>query len=128
MTGHAPAALDGLLVEPKRLQICGSLAAIDDMEFGTLRDLLGVADSVLSKHLKTLDEVGYVVTSKHKAPTGRPRTWVRLTREGRSALARHIAELRRLAHDAIVMAPPAPESAGEVDASSTVAVVGQAGS
>ena len=50
MTGHAPAALDGLLVEPKRLQICGSLAAIDDMEFGTLRDLLGVADSVLSKH------------------------------------------------------------------------------
>ena len=68
----------------------------------TLRDLLGVADSVLSKHLKTLDEAGYVRTSKQKATTGRPRTWIRLTREGRSAMQGHVAELRRLAQDVTV--------------------------
>jgi hypothetical protein len=46
-------ALDPVLLEPKRLQICGALGVIDEMEFGTLRDLLGVADSVMSKHLKS---------------------------------------------------------------------------
>jgi len=94
--------LDVLLLEPKRLQICGSLTAVDELEFATLRDLLGVADSVLSKHLKTLDEAGYVRTSKQKATTGRPRTWIRLTREGRSAMQGHVAELRRLAQDVTV--------------------------
>jgi DNA-binding MarR family transcriptional regulator len=94
------AVLDPILLEPKRLQICGALGVIDDMEFGTLRDLLGVADSVLSKHLKTLEEAGYVSTSKQKAgDTGRPRTWVKLTKAGRTAFLGHVAELRRLAQD-----------------------------
>lgn len=92
-------ALDLVLLEPKRLQICGALGALDEMEFGTLRDLLGVADSVMSKHLKTLDEAGYVSTTKQKADTGRPRTWIRLTPKGRSAFLGHVAELRRLAQD-----------------------------
>ncbi len=98
MTGTVP-ALDLLLLEPKRLQVCGALGAIDELEFGTLRDLLGVADSVLSKHLKTLNEAGYVDTRKQQGASGRPRTWVRLTRAGRRALAGHVAELRRLAQD-----------------------------
>jgi len=97
--------LEPLLLEPKRLQICGSLAAVDELEFGTLRDLLGVADSVLSKHLKTLDEAGFVATSKQTASTGRPRTWIRLTKAGHRALQGHIAELRRLAGDMAVATP-----------------------
>ena len=48
-------ALDVVLLEPKRLQICGALGVVDEVEFATLRDLLGVADSVMCKHLKTLD-------------------------------------------------------------------------
>jgi acetyl-CoA carboxylase carboxyl transferase alpha subunit len=76
------------------------LGVIDEMEFGTLRDLLGVADSVMSKHLKTLEEAGYVSSSKQKArETGRPRTWVKLTRSGRIALLGHVAQLRQLAQD-----------------------------
>lgn len=99
MTRATP-ALDISLLEPKRLQICGALGVIDEMEFGTLRDLLGVADSVLSKHLKTLEEAGYVSSSKQKArETGRPRTWVKLTRSGRIALLGHVAQLRQLAQD-----------------------------
>ncbi|HOA59692.1 MAG TPA: transcriptional regulator, partial [Dermatophilaceae bacterium] len=92
-------ALDVVLLEPKRLQICGALGVVDEVEFATLRDLLGVADSVMSKHLKTLDEAGYVSTSKQKADTGRPRTWIKLTSKGRSAFLGHVAELRRLAQD-----------------------------
>ena len=99
MSARVVPVLDNLLLEPKRLQICGALAAVDEAEFGTLRELLGVADSVLSKHLKALDEAGYVTTSKQKASSGRPRTWVRLTRQGKVALASHVAELRRLAQD-----------------------------
>jgi len=98
-------ALDPLLLEPKRLQICGSLGAVDELEFGTLRDVLGVADSVLSKHLRTLDEAGYVTATKQKASTGRPRTWLRLTHEGRTALRGHVAQLRRLAGDLAGVAP-----------------------
>ncbi len=99
MTRPTP-TLDAVLLEPKRLQICGALGAIDEMEFGTLRDLLGVADSVMSKHLKTLEEAGYVSSSKQKAgDTGRPRTWVKLTKAGRVAFLGHVAELRRLAQD-----------------------------
>lgn len=96
--GTAP-RLDTLLLEPKRLQICGALAATDDLEFAALRGVLGVADSVLSKHLKTLDEAGYVAARKQKPSTGRPRTWLRLTAAGRVALAGHVNELRRLAGD-----------------------------
>ncbi|HMT31263.1 MAG TPA: transcriptional regulator [Dermatophilaceae bacterium] len=100
-------ALDPLLLEPKRLQICGSLGAVDELEFGTLRDVLGVADSVLSKHLKTLDEAGYVAARKQRASTGRPRTWITLTRVGQRALQGHVAALRRLAGDL------APETAAQ---------------
>ena len=92
-------ALDVVLLEPKRLQICGALGVVDEVEFATLRDLLGVADSVMSKHLKTLDEAGYVSTTKQKTDTGRPRTWIKLTSKGRSAFLGHVAELRRLAQD-----------------------------
>ena len=106
MSAHVVPQLDSLLLEPKRLQICGSLAAVDEAEFGTLRDLLGVADSVLSKHLKALDEAGYVTASKQNASSGRPRTWVRLSRQGKVALSGHVAELRRLAHD-LTSATPA---------------------
>lgn len=53
------------------------------MEFGTVRDELGIADSVLSKQFRVLTDAGYATTSKAAAPTGRARTWLALTRGGR---------------------------------------------
>lgn len=81
---------------PNRLQICAQLAAVESAEFATLRDSLGVADSVLSKHLKVLVEVGYVELDK---PTGagRVKTWATMTKRGRVAFRSHVAELQRLA-------------------------------
>jgi len=87
---------DPVIHAPGRLQICGLLSGVDDAEFALIRDRIAVSDSVLSKHLKLLVEAGYVKLTK--APfEGRQRTWVRLTRRGRSAFAAHVAELRRLA-------------------------------
>lgn len=87
---------DEVVHAPNRLQICAMLAAVDTAEFATLRDSLGVADSVLSKHLKVLVESGYVTLEK---PTGmgRAKTWAKLTKPGRAAFVSHVAELRRLA-------------------------------
>jgi len=88
---------DPVMHEPTRLQICGILAAVDDAEFGTIRDTLGIADSVTSKHLKVLETPGYVTLSKRQPLVGRPRTWAELSPRGRAAFASHVAELRRLA-------------------------------
>ncbi len=76
--------------------------AVRDVEFATLRDSLAIADSVTSKHLKALQEAGYVELDKRRAAMGRPRTWVALTDRGRSAFAGHVAELKRLA----ALSPP----------------------
>jgi DNA-binding MarR family transcriptional regulator len=87
---------DGVIHAPGRLQICALLSASDHVEFATLRDAIGVSDSVLSKHLKLLEEARYV-RPKKAASEGRQRTWLSLTDLGRDAFAAHVAELNRLA-------------------------------
>lgn len=87
---------DAVIHAPGRLQICAILSGIDDAEFALIRDRIGVSDSVLSKHVKQLEEAGYVAMTK--APfDGRQRTWVGLTAKGKRAFAGHVAELTRLA-------------------------------
>lgn len=91
-----PPRFDAVIHAPGRLQICAMLSAADEVEFATLREALEVSDSVLSKHLKQLEEAGYVAPRK-AAAHGRQRTWLSLTGEGRKAFAAHVAELNRLA-------------------------------
>lgn len=91
---------------PHRLRICAMLAAVDTMEFGVIRDEIGVADSVLSKHLKVLTEAGYVRLQKPLGLGGKARTWARITSEGRCALTAHLAELHRLTE--MAQAPTMP--------------------
>src|SRR5690606_33237983 len=55
-----------------------------------------VTDPVLSKHLRTLHEAGYVTLTKPTGRGGRVRTWVSLTSTGRRAFEAHVAELQRL--------------------------------
>jgi DNA-binding MarR family transcriptional regulator len=92
---------DAVIHAPGRLQICGILSAADEAEFAMMRDTLEVSDSVLSKHLKQLEEAGYIAVRK-AAAEGRQRTWASLTGAGRAAFASHVAELMRLA------VPPPP--------------------
>lgn len=87
---------DAIIHAPGRLQICALLSGIDDAEFAMIRDRIEVSDSVLSKHLKLLEDAGYVKLRK-AASEGRQRTWVSLTPTGKKAFAAHVSELTRLA-------------------------------
>tara|TARA_R110002167_G_scaffold364876_1_gene588040 strand:- start:326 stop:640 length:315 start_codon:yes stop_codon:yes gene_type:complete len=95
-------AFDPVIHAPGRLQICAILSSVD-AEFALIRDNLQVSDSVLSKHLKQLEDVGYVKLTKTPVD-GRQRTWASLTPAGKTAFAAHVAELTRLA--AMTLAPP----------------------
>ena len=88
-------ALDPLIHAPARLQICALLSAVQEAEFAVLREETGVSDSVLSKHIRQLEEARYVKVRK-AAFAGRQRTWLALTRAGRIAFAAHMRELTRL--------------------------------
>jgi DNA-binding MarR family transcriptional regulator len=87
------AIFDNVIHAPNRLQICSLLAPLDDAEFQFLRDALNVSDSVLSKHIKQLEEAGYVKQRKEKVD-GRQRTWAYLTNTGRLAFENHVAALK----------------------------------
>jgi len=84
---------------PVRLRICGILAAAKAVDFATIRDTLGLADSVVSKHVSRLESAGYVHVEK-VSDTGRPHTWISLTPKGRTAFAGHIAALQQIATQA----------------------------
>jgi DNA-binding MarR family transcriptional regulator len=87
--------LDPLIHAPTRLQLVTALSAVSEAEFATLRTVLEVSDSVLSKHVSALAEAGYLHTRK-TSHGGRRTTWVALTDVGRQALRDHVAALRRL--------------------------------
>ena len=71
------------------------LSAVDSADFATVRDGLGVADSVLSKHVRVLHEAGYVAI--HKATSAsRVRTSLSLTEAGRAAYEGHVAALQAI--------------------------------
>ncbi|WP_286232931.1 transcriptional regulator [Thalassotalea sediminis] len=86
---------DQLIHAQYRLQICAILAATSEIEFKVLREKLEVSDSVLSKHLKSLEEVGYINAIK-RSNMGRQRTWLSLTSLGREAYNGHLMSLRSI--------------------------------
>ncbi len=87
--------MDPHIHPPARLTLMTTLTAVSAAEFSTLRDELGVSDSVLSKHLRALGEVGYVRVRKG-VHQGRRTTWVSITPQGRRSLGGHVAALREI--------------------------------
>lgn len=98
-----PPVFDTVIHAPGRLQICAILSGAE-AEFAMVRNAIQVSDSVLSKHVKTLEEAGYVAVRK-AAQGGRQRTWLSLTSAGRTAFASHVAELNRLAAMTTLVSP-----------------------
>ncbi|NUL44967.1 helix-turn-helix domain-containing protein [Cellulosimicrobium funkei] len=84
-----------LIHAPVRLRICASLAPLKWVEFSQLRDSLGVADSVMSKHLKQLSDAGYIAVERY-AKRGRSHVRVTLTTNGRKAYVGHVAALHAM--------------------------------
>ena len=86
---------NALIHAPNRLHICAMLSASGELEFKLLREQLDVSDSVLSKHIKSLEEAGYVSVAKRR-DFGHRRTWIRLNAAGRDAYTEHVKELKRM--------------------------------
>jgi DNA-binding MarR family transcriptional regulator len=87
--------LQAELVAPKRLELMTLLTAVSEVEFATIRDALAVSDSVLSKHLGTLEDAD-LIRRRKSLDRQRRTTWISLTRRGRRALSAHVAALREL--------------------------------
>jgi DNA-binding MarR family transcriptional regulator len=96
-TSEPAARLDPVIHPITRLSICGLLASGPDwIEFAALRDAAAISDSVLSKQSRILEDAGYVEVRKG-AVGRRPRTWFRLTPDGREAFRAHVAWLQQAA-------------------------------
>ncbi|GAB3842406.1 hypothetical protein GCM10027610_053140 [Dactylosporangium cerinum] len=92
----ATEGLQQTLLDPTRFSIVSLLAATDWAEFGFVRDTVGLSDSALSKQVATLANLEFVEVVKGYVGK-RPRTWIRLSTTGRSALGRHITALQHIA-------------------------------
>jgi DNA-binding MarR family transcriptional regulator len=86
---------DPILESGTRLAMCALLQGAERVEFATARQILGVADSSVSKNARILEDAGYVEVTKG-AVGRRPRTWFRLTPAGHDALTDHLAWLEQL--------------------------------
>lgn len=92
---HPRYRLDEVIHAPVRLSVMSALAAADRVDFRYLRDLVDVSDSLLSKHMTTLEDAGYVQVIKGYQGK-RPRTWFALTESGRAAFDAYLAALREI--------------------------------
>ncbi|MTV24763.1 transcriptional regulator [Nitriliruptoraceae bacterium ZYF776] len=92
---HPRHELNEVIHTPVRLSVVAALAEADTIDFGFLRDLVEVSDSLLSKHLGVLEDAGYVEVRKGRQGR-RPRTWLALTSNGRDAFDRYLATLGRI--------------------------------
>ena len=107
---HPRHRLDAVVHSPVRFSIVVTLAAAEKAEFSFLRDTVEVSDSVLSKQISKLEEVGYVKVEKGYVGK-RPRTWLSLTTRGRAAVTAHLAALEEIAASATPTLPPAEAGA-----------------
>ena len=98
-----PFAYDGLdrvMHEKARLGVLTSLITHrKGLAFGDLKQLCGLTDGNLSRHLQVLSEAGLVDLEKGYEGN-RPHTTVRLTQAGRQRFLDYLAVLERVVRDA----------------------------
>jgi DNA-binding MarR family transcriptional regulator len=92
---HPRHELDEIIHAPVRLSIVAALAAAQKADFRFLRDTIEVSDSLLSKHIVTLEEAGYVRVEKGFVGK-RARTWLSLTERGRQAFDDYVSVLQKI--------------------------------
>ena len=93
--GHPTNDLDETVHQRHRLGILTITAEAKSADFGYLRDALELTPGNLSRHLTVLEEAGLIQVTKGYEGR-RPRTWVQITSEGRSALSSELAALTEL--------------------------------
>lgn len=92
----AYAALDRVFHEPARLGIVTSLAGQPEgLSFTELKQLCGLTDGNLNRHLQVLEEAGHVTIEKGYDGK-RPQTRCRLSAKGRDAFSGYLAALEQV--------------------------------
>ena len=97
---EAPAQLNAVIHPIHRLRICALLEPVTEEEFSVIRDLVGVSDSVLSKHVSALKEAG-ILSQRGGTRNGRRRVFLSLTPAGWIAFSQHVAALREIAESGV---------------------------
>ena len=92
---HPANDLDDLVHQRVRLGILAVLREARRADFPYLRDTLELTDGNLARHLRVLQEAGYVHIEK-TTERGRSRTWVSATPAGREGFDAEVAALRAL--------------------------------
>ena len=77
--------IDRVIHSPARLKILAFLAAVDSADFIFLMNQVDLTRGNLSSHLNTLEDAGYISIQKEFVDKV-PRTLIRLTDEGCSAI------------------------------------------
>ena len=87
---------DAIIHQPVCLKIMAALKILpgdDALEFVRLKSIVGATEGNLGAHITTLEEAGYVDVEKDFVGK-KPRTRVRLSKQGRRAFEDYVAYLR----------------------------------
>ena len=96
----AYAGLDRVIHEKARLSVLTSLVAHPKgLVFGDLKQMCGLTDGNLSRHLQVLSEAGLVAIEKGYE-RNRPQTVVRITPQGRKRYLEYLDVLEQVVRDA----------------------------
>jgi DNA-binding MarR family transcriptional regulator len=103
---YAYQGLDRVIHERARLSVLTSLAAHPrGLRFGDLKQLCGLTDGNLSRHVQVLQAARFVEVSK-SFEHNRPQTFCRLTSEGRKRYIEYLAVLEQVVRDAAAAVKP----------------------
>jgi len=92
--------LDRVIHEKARLSVLTSLIAHPKgLVFGDLKQMCGLTDGNLSRHLQVLEEAGLVAIEKGY-DRNRPKTVVRITAQGRTRYLDYLTVLEQVVSDA----------------------------
>jgi DNA-binding MarR family transcriptional regulator len=89
------AEIDRIIHEPARLMIVAYLYVIESADFLFLMRQTGLTFGNLSSHISRLESAGYVSIEKGYVEK-KPRTKLRLSKEGRAAFSDYLAAMRKM--------------------------------
>ena len=92
------AEIDLTIHAPARLKILALLAVVESADFTFLLNQTGLTRGNLSSHLGKLEEVGYIAVDKTFVDRI-PRTLIKLTADGRSAIQTYRDNMRQVVEE-----------------------------
>jgi hypothetical protein len=102
--------LDRLFHERARLSVLTSLVGHPKgLSFGDLKNLCGLTDGNLSRHLQVLEDAKVIQVSKDWV-NHRPQTLCRLSADGRKRYLRYLAVLEQVVMDAAAAVTPGSDT------------------